>query len=140
MRAVGSLPQHNTTEAVRPLPMLLHPPFSISCCYRGQDYRNELGFTDVIVSIVQIHYRAAQAAPGSTVLNSSKRTIPSRPVAKTSSSSSSTKGPRRVLRVAFFWDEDPFRMTPSEVNGVSEVASARPTVSSRSACDNKVGM
>ncbi|CAM9135722.1 unnamed protein product [Ectocarpus sp. 12 AP-2014] len=98
-----------------------------------RDYRNELGFTDVLVSVVRIRdgnnspktFAGAGAAtprsPRQPVGRGSKPTTTSTGAAAAAASSNvsprggvgastTSRGARRVLRVAFFWERDPFEM------------------------------
>lgn len=71
-----------------------------------QDYRDELGFTDVLVAVVTIRYVAPPrlvATKGTS--QTSRRPASSRRPAPTASDPRRT---RRVLRVAFFSETDPF--------------------------------
>ncbi|CAM9355835.1 unnamed protein product [Ectocarpus fasciculatus] len=109
-----------------------------------RDYRNELGFTDVLVTVVRIRYGnnppksfagAGAATPGSPrqpVGRGSKPTTTATGAAAAAASSNvsprggvgastTSRGARRVLRVAFFWDRDPFEMAAPPNTERSEV-------------------
>ncbi|CAM9771530.1 unnamed protein product [Ectocarpus sp. 6 AP-2014] len=99
-----------------------------------RDYRNELGFTDVLVTVVRIRYgnnspktfagagAATPRSPRQPVGRGSKPTTTTTGAAAAAASSNvsprggvgastTSRGARRVLRVAFFWERDPFEMT-----------------------------
>eukprot|EP00752_Nemacystus_decipiens_P007697 g6880.t1 len=97
-----------------------------------RDYRDELGFTDVLVTVVRIRYRGGvqaasgaaattprsprpanntKAAAGANVSPRGGNVSPRRGVSPTG------RGGRRVLRVAFFWDKDPFETSSANAEG-----------------------
>lgn len=78
-----------------------------------QDYRDELGFTDVLVAVVTIRY----AAPPWLDATKGTSPTPGRPASsrRRAPTSSDPRRTRRVLRVAFFSDTDPFQIPPGEL-------------------------
>ncbi|CAM9478757.1 unnamed protein product [Ectocarpus sp. 4 AP-2014] len=98
-----------------------------------RDYRNELGFTDVLVTVVRIRYgnnspkafagagTATPRSPRQPVGRGSKSTTTTTGAAAAAApsnvsprggvgASTTSRGARRVLRVAFFWERDPFEL------------------------------
>lgn len=59
--------------------------------HQKQDYRNELGFTDILVAVVNIRYRPVAATPGATTA-----TATAAAAATSATKSSKGKGERRT--------------------------------------------
>ncbi|CAN0055726.1 unnamed protein product [Scytosiphon promiscuus] len=91
-----------------------------------RDYRNELGFAHVLVTVVRIRYRGGPQVLGGGAgttprsprpAGGNTKTTPAGAPPATASSAISprggipnNRGARLVLRLAFFWDRDPFKI------------------------------
>lgn len=73
-----------------------------------QDYRDELGFTDVLVTVVTIRY----ASPSRLDATKGKSPTPGRSTSSRgrAPTASDPRRTRRALRVAFFSETDPFQI------------------------------
>lgn len=78
-----------------------------------QDYRDELGFTDVLVAVVNVRYRCTSRPISSR--GKSKVSRQSMHPTPTSKAVPGARGLRRVLRVAVFSEDNPFRVPTEKV-------------------------
>eukprot|EP00903_Cladosiphon_okamuranus_P017392 g16020.t2 len=102
-----------------------------------RDYRDEFGFKDVLVTVVRVRYRGGPGTGGGTTPRSPRPSSNTKAVAGQLLSgakvsprggnvsprrgvSPTGRGGRRVLRVAFFWDRDPFEMSSTNGEGDTE--------------------